>query len=465
MLRHRRRPASLALTAAILVALCGAAPMARAADKPPLSGVQLHSLWFDSSSADMDRELDLAASAGANVVRVDVVWGSLETGGKGQYSQWYVEKLDRFMTGATGRGMKVVAVLHSTPCWASTAPDSVRQGCTGAWWDRGVGAYPPRDVGDYGDAARFVTSRYGTRLAALEIWNEPNLAEEPFWRSADKAGDYARLLKAAYPAAKAGNSQVPVLAGSLAFADRPFLDQLYANGIRGFYDGIAVHPYNEARHPADRWQDEWKKYTLLPGLEWIHDGMIANHDDKPIWITEFGWTTGTASGWRVSEAQQADFIGASFSLLAKKSYVRSAIVYNLREKGTDPASHEDNFGLVNRDFSPKPAYQALKHALTVGPPAASAGSSSKAARPASGGGRKQRRVRRLSARLVRKGTVAKLEVVGNAGLRVRVQLNRCRVARAARTLTLRVGSRGRSVRRFRSARKLRGCRVRATAMT
>jgi polysaccharide biosynthesis protein PslG len=460
----RRRPSSLALTAAILVALC-VPPMASAADKPQFSGVQLHSLWSDSSSADMDRELDLAASAGANVVRVDVVWGSLETGGKGEYSQWYLEKLDRFIGGAAARGMKVVAMLHSTPCWASSAPDSVRQDCAGDWWDRGVGAYPPRNPTDYGDAARFVTGRYGTQLAALEVWNEPNLPEGWFWRSSDKAGDYARLLKAAYPAAKEGNSKVPVLAGSLAFADRPFLDQLYANGIRDFHDGIAVHPYNEARHPADRWQDEWKKYTLLPGLEWIRDGMLANHDDKPIWITEFGWTTGTASGWRVSEAQQADFVGASFSLLAKKSYVRSAIVYNLREKGTDPASHEDNFGLVNRNFAPKPAYQALKHALTVGPPDNSAGSGSKAARPASGRRAKQGRVRRLSARLVRKGTVAKLEVVGTAGLRVRVHLNRCRVARAARTLTLRVSSRGRSVRRFRSARMVRGCKVRARALT
>ena len=47
-------------------------------------GVQLHSLWSDSSERDMDRELDLAAEAHANVVRVDVVWGSLETGGKGR---------------------------------------------------------------------------------------------------------------------------------------------------------------------------------------------------------------------------------------------------------------------------------------------------------------------------------------------------------------------------------------------
>ncbi len=34
--------------------------------------------------------------------------------------------------------------------------------------------------------------------------------------------------------------------------------------------------------------------------------------------------------------------------------------YNLRNKGTNPAEREDNFGLVRRDFSPKPAWHAYK---------------------------------------------------------------------------------------------------------
>ena len=80
------------LTCALALVL--AAPAGAAG--PELRGVQLHSLWWESSDADMDRELDMAQRAGANVVRVDVSWSSLESGGKGQHSPWYVSKLDRF---------------------------------------------------------------------------------------------------------------------------------------------------------------------------------------------------------------------------------------------------------------------------------------------------------------------------------------------------------------------------------
>ena len=59
----------------------------------------------------MDRELDMAQRAGANVVRVDVSWSSLESGGKGQHSPWYVSKLDRFVREAHDRGMKVLTTL------------------------------------------------------------------------------------------------------------------------------------------------------------------------------------------------------------------------------------------------------------------------------------------------------------------------------------------------------------------
>ncbi len=172
-------------------------------------------------------------------------------------------KLDGFMAGAQARGLKVVMTVLETPCWASSAPETLKQRCTGAWWERGVAQYPPSDYRNYGDVARWLTVRYGSSLAAFEVWNEPNLGSR-FWISAEPARDYARLLKAAYIEVRNGRSGVPVLGGALAAADREFLDALYAHGIRGYYDGISVHPYNEWRHPADRWEEQWRKYTFCP---------------------------------------------------------------------------------------------------------------------------------------------------------------------------------------------------------
>lgn len=346
--RGVRQITGMALAA--LLACCALAAPAGAAT--PYRGVQLHSLWGDTTPADMERELDAARLAGSTAVRVDVGWSSLEQDGKGQIAGFYLERLDRFMAGASARGLAVVADVSSTPCWASTAPDGLKQGCQGAWWDRGVTDYAPADPQDFADIVRWLTTRYSGRLAAVEIWNEPNHPTGMFWKAPDRAAEYARLLRAAYPAAKAGDPAVPVLAGALAKADLPFLEALYANGIQGYYDGLSVHPYDDRGFAA---------------LRALRTRQLAHGDTRPVWVTEFGWPTGGDPQWHVTPTAQAANIGTAVLDLGRLPWVRSAFVYNLRDKGTDAGWMEDNFGLLRRDFSTKPAFLALRTALRPPP--------------------------------------------------------------------------------------------------
>ena len=356
-----RRLLALLLVAGLLISLTAGGSATAATD---YRGVELHSLWSDVSSADMKRELDLSRQLGSNVVTVDVGWATIEERGKGTRSARYVHKLDRFMAGARSRDLEVIVDLWSTPCWASSAPADVKQGCAGGWWDRGVNRYPPRNPQDFADIVRWLTDRYGDDLLAVEIWNEPNL--EQFWLADDSAREYARLLKAAYPAAKAGNSRTLVLGGSLSHADRPFLEELYEHGIRGHYDGLAVHPFNDGRDPRDRFRPERRKDTFLPGLEWIRDAQQSAGDDTPIWATEFGWTTCSpgSSDRCVDEQAQARYLAAAFALLADMPYVKGATTYNLRNKSGDGDDIEGNYGLTERDYSPKPAFGALKQTFS-----------------------------------------------------------------------------------------------------
>lgn len=170
------------------------------ANAPPLRGAATHPLWASSSVADFDRELDLLVAAGANTVRIDIGWSTLELAGKNQRDQAYVQKADTFFAHARARGLKAIVTFFTTPCWASSAPPEVKQDCAGAWWDRGVGYYPPANVADFADAAAWVAQRWGDDMAALEIWNEPNYNH--WFRSAAPATDYAAMLRAAYPRIK-----------------------------------------------------------------------------------------------------------------------------------------------------------------------------------------------------------------------------------------------------------------------
>lgn len=61
----------------------------------------------------------------------------------------------------------------------------------------------------------------------------------------------------------------------------------------------------------------------------------------------------------LSEAQQANRLQRVYlSYIANG--VKRIFIYNLRNKGTNPAEGEDNFGIVRRDFTPKPAWHAFR---------------------------------------------------------------------------------------------------------
>ena len=453
-----------AVVAAVIATLALAAT---AQARPQYRGVQVHSLWGSVTDAQMDRDLDMAAGAGANVVRVDVSWAGLEET-RGDFSGWYEQRVDRFMDAAGQRGLKVIATLWETPCWASTAPDDKKQGCVGAWWDRGVTRYPPADASDYGDAVRFFVNRYSSHLAALEVWNEPNLTT--YLKGSDPDASYAALVRAAYPAA---DHRVPVLAGSLSYGDVDFLQaSLYAHGAKGSYDGLSIHPYADGRAPDVMGDLSWREYTFAGGISMFHDAATAAGDDAPIWVTEFGWPTCSLTSCNTL-TEQAEYIGQSFDVLDGFAYVKGATVYQLRDMFTDAADPEANFGMLREDYSPRPAYAALRAALTAptgssdsSTPTTTTGDGSAGGVPPTKGRRKAStrrraalvlRVKRRRGRVVAYGRAPKGQTVRLSVLR-RAPAKRWTVVRSVR---LRVGRSGRFVRRVGSVRALRGHAVRA----
>jgi hypothetical protein len=245
--------------------------------------------------------------------------------------------------------MKVLMTLWASPCWASTAPADVKAGC-GQDWNQGSVVYPPSNPADFGDIAAWLTKRYGNQLAALELWNEPNLAIDMFWKAEDKAAAYASLVKGSYSRAKfLGDPAVPLVIGGLVRPDVAFLNALYANGIKGNYDGISIHPYGIELSS--------KKLNAFRAAQ------RSAGDSVPLWITEFGAPTSLNSGWKVTEAGQADAIKHDFGVLDALPYVRGATLYSLRDTSNDRYDFIANFGVLHLDFSPKPGWEALRTAL------------------------------------------------------------------------------------------------------
>ncbi|HEX8104022.1 MAG TPA: glycosyl hydrolase, partial [Solirubrobacteraceae bacterium] len=309
---------------------------------------------------------------------------------------WHLKRLDAVVAMAEARDIKLLLMFADAPCWASSAPESLKQGCSGKWWERGVQRYLPTRPADYGDALAYLARRYGTRVAAWEMWNEPN--HETFNPGPDKARRYAALVRAAYPKAKAAAPGVKFLAGALSTADFKFTEELFANGMGSSFDAFSVHPYANDKSPLDPGSDDWVNTSFVRGIPAVRRALVRRGIYKPIWLTEFGWSTTRvrdAAPYRngVDADVQARYIGQALAQARKWSYVPVAIYYNLRDRAVDSTSRTDHFGLTRVDGTPKPALAAFRAAAT----GASASRKARRARAA----RRRARAARAAHRTVR----------------------------------------------------------------
>jgi endo-1,4-beta-mannosidase len=332
------------LPAVLLAAAVAGPASAWAGPVPAVRGVGITNVGADTPLAAIDAELAQAKAMGATTVRAEVSWAALEPEGPGDRQTDYLARLDRLVAGAGQRGIKPLVVLLRSPCWASSAPGAPGSCASDA------AEYPPRDAADYAEIARWLADRYRGKLAGMEIWNEPDHANEEYFKGPDKAARYAAILKAAERALDTADPKLPVLAGSLVGANGAFLEALYDEGIQGHYDALAVHYYD----------------LSLASLRSIRQVQLRNGDKRPVWLTEFGWTSCFPSAKTegehkcVTAQQQARNLGDLFRAFRGTSWLRGAIVYRLRDH---PQEH---FGVLDADGDRKPAFATLRTAFRRG---------------------------------------------------------------------------------------------------
>jgi polysaccharide biosynthesis protein PslG len=301
-----------------------------------IGGVQQHPLTEADAWIGQARELH------AKVVRTDVPWSNVEPDGPGMISPTALAFIDRLMKDAAAARIRVIMSISSSPCWASAAPAALVSACSPGESDE-ASDWPPRNPADFAAFAAYLAGRYVSALTAIEVWNEPDHINERYFAGPEKVRRYAALLRAAYPAIKHANPHVAVLAGSLVGSDGVFLDHLYAAGIKGFYDGLAVHYYD----------------LTLAAVRSIRAVQLAHGDSKPLWLDEFGWSSCYPSQLIedelacVTEAVQAQDLTDMFHALARVSYLAAVVSYKLQD------SARDSFGVLSNGGAQKPSFHAL----------------------------------------------------------------------------------------------------------
>jgi hypothetical protein len=214
----------------------------------------------------------------------------------------------------------------------------------------------------------------------IEIWNEPNFQYliPPDNRpqanvEAARFALYAKLLPAAYAAAKGYSKDVNVVgfgAGGADAGDIRFIQSVNEAGpsaVRG-YDVLSTHPYVDPVAPEATSVRSWGRYSIASSLEQIR-AILAAHGraETPIWYTEVGWAISKkdgglyeTAGVQVSPDLQAAYVCRLYAFAQRLGVRRVHIMFI-----TDMDNY--NSGFFQRDGSWRPSAHAVQTMIQLMP--------------------------------------------------------------------------------------------------
>jgi hypothetical protein len=310
----------------------GATPVAAPAGAGDLAsrlGVNIH---FTSD----DQALDIIAAAGFSRVRMDLGWSGVETV-KGVYD---FSAFDGLVSALATRGMTLHLILdYFNPLY----PSSADAGYADTGYETTVPAFAA--------VSKAAAAHFVGKGVTYEVWNEENGG---FWPPAANAAEYSQLSAAAIAAVHAGDPSALVTMGGLAGFDYPFLEAALDAGGAAGANAVGVHPYRQGG--AESASDDLAYMRAIVAS--------AFPTPPPVWDTEWGYSSqwfGGDAGGHAPAAWALQAQRASRELLTAWALgFPMEIYYDIRDDGTDPTNDEDNFGLIQNDYSDKPAIVAVR---------------------------------------------------------------------------------------------------------
>jgi len=358
-------------------------PADQSLPRPFVYGFNAHLFGQGTGWQDRNRVLTLSKNAGIYWIRQQIAWSDLHD----RSGQIFWGELDNIVADANNAGVNLLISVVRSPSWATS---------------NGSNGLPARE--HFGTFAGFMgqmAARYQGRVQAYQIWNEQNRACENGGdcsrdggvggRVVD-AGYYVDMLAEAYNAIKANDPYAIVVSGAptstetnrpdIALSDVVFTRQMFSNQkFRDHVDVVGMHPGGQYNPPDAMWPDNpgpgpgWRESRefYFRRVEDIRNVMVQNGmGDRQVWMTEFGWATanntpGYEYGNSISYETQAEWIIRAFQKgrYEYAPWMGGMFLWNLnfavpwRSQGNE--FHEQaSFGVLNGDWSPRPAYNAIQ---------------------------------------------------------------------------------------------------------
>lgn len=366
---HLRRLLVLIAAAALLISVpCSTTDplLGFMVTRPPFPsltyGIQAF-LWWDHGFAG--RDLDWVYRMVFSHVKQTFAWEDVEPA-RGVYD---FTQSDRILDMIEGRGLHLVARLSDAPEWAHPSVGGVRHVDY-------VDA-PPDDFADFATYCRTLAERYRGRIAAYQVWNEPNLSREWGNRTPDAAG-YVGLLAACSEAIRAADPDAIIISAGLsptgnyddsAHPDDIYLQAMYDADFEHYADVVGMHAPGYAPpqvSPDEAEANGSQRFFTFRRVEDLRRIMVRNGDAaRQVALLEVGYTTNQVHDnyrwFAVSEEEQAQYMVEAYEYAAGHWRPWVGLMSAIFIAKPDWTSEDEEwwFAITTPDGYTRPAYIAL----------------------------------------------------------------------------------------------------------
>jgi polysaccharide biosynthesis protein PslG len=264
---------------------------------------------------------DWARLIGFSHLKQTFAWEDIEI----NPDEWHFEETDIIVQEVNNRGLHLVVRLSDAPDWAHP---SLSQRKESDYVDA-----PADNLDDWGEYCGVIAERYAGRIAAYQIWNEPNLTREWGGRPPDASG-YVEVLRVCSEAIRQYDPEAILISAGLsptgthndtAHRDDIYLQAMYDAGFQQYIDVVGVHApgHSEPEYgPDDAERDGAGRWQTFRRVEDLRKIMIANDDEaRQMAILEVGYTTDPRESiytwFAVDEATQAKNLEAAYLYAAE----------------------------------------------------------------------------------------------------------------------------------------------------
>lgn len=284
----------------------------------------------------VSRRIDAMHDLGVYMDRIDFWWGTVEP----EKGKWDWTIADKCVAYLESRGVQLYPIL-----------------AYGAkWWPDRTAPQNDEEIAEYAEYVYQMVNRYKGRITYWAVWNEPNIA--PFWTPQPDPDMYAKLLKAAYEAAKRADPDskicAPVVA-PLGRWDEKFIRRMYQLGCKDYFDVFDYHYY----------RDGAPERSVPRELAEIRALMARYGDEnKPIWISEFGVSAPIENKAETYDKQASLVVRNHLVCLAEG--VEKLFYFDLQNWHDRPGETWDGkLGLMESGWERKPSFTAYQTMVRV----------------------------------------------------------------------------------------------------